>query len=239
MSRIEMIIFDLDGTLVNSFSDIAASVNETLDYFGCPLLEEKVVVQYIGDGVKMLIARSFGRSIFNNPDYEWPEEELNKYYKKYLEIYSQNLLNTTDLYPGVRETLGELRIYKKVILSNKNKSLTDRILRTVGIYEFFDFVFGGDSFSVRKPDPGPILSILEITGISANSAMIVGDSEKDIIAGKEAGIKTCAVTYGLRSYKELREYGPDLIVDDFRQLPGAIEGFPGRQDELSSPVRDR
>lgn len=239
MNRVEMIIFDLDGTLVNSFSDIAASVNKTLDYFGYPLLDERVVVQYIGDGIKMLVARSFGRSVFNDPDYQWPDEELDKYYKKYLEIYSANLLDTTDLYPGVRETLEKLNGYKKVVLSNKNRNLTERVLKALGIYNFFDFVFGGDSFSVRKPDPAPVFHVLEIAKVPADSAIMVGDSEKDIIAGKKAGVKTCAVTYGLRNYKELVKYRPDIIIDDFRQLPGVIGNFPGQQDGLSSPVQDK
>ncbi|MBO8132122.1 MAG: phosphoglycolate phosphatase [Candidatus Marinimicrobia bacterium] len=224
MDKTKLLIFDLDGTLVNSFNDIAESVNETLRNFGYNELDKKVAIQYIGDGIKKLVSRAFGKSLYNDSEHEWKEEELTKFYNHYVDNYEKNLLNTTVLYPCVKETIEKLKLMDTlmVVLSNKNERLSKKILEALKVKDYFDLIFGGDSFTTKKPDPNPILNILKYFSVSVDKAMIVGDSENDIIAGKNAGIKTCAVTYGLKPKEELEKHNPDYIIDEFKEILNII-----------------
>lgn len=206
--KIDLLIFDLDGTLVDSRRDITNSVNYTLEKFNLPELSLAEVMEFVGDGAQKLIERSFPGAT--------PEkfETALDIFKKH---YQEHIFDNTVLYPGVDETLAHFSTKKKVILSNKpvvfTQQIADRLLPGQ-----FDLVLGGDSFSARKPSPKPILKVLEEMNVPVTQTAIVGDGSPDILSGKAADIITCAVTYGFRTKKFLMQYEPDYCIDSFLQL---------------------
>ncbi len=207
-SQIDLLIFDLDGTLIDSRRDIANSVNHTLAKFNLPELSLDKVVEFIGDGAQKLIERSF-------PDITL--EKLETALDIFKKHYQEHIFDNTVLYPGVDETLAHFSTKKKAIISNKPVVFTQQIIEHL-FHGRFDLVLGGDSLPVRKPNPEPILKVLEEMNMPANQAAIVGDGSPDILSGKAAGITTCAVTYGFRTKEFLLQYEPDYCIDSFSKL---------------------
>src|SRR5208337_3078339 len=130
--------------------------------------------------------------------------------------YSRHLVDNTTVYPGVRETLAQLGAYRKAVISNKRESLSIKTLEQLGLSEYMDIIVGSDTVKERKPSPLPVRHVLSALGVSQEGAVIVGDSNYDIEAGKSAGIKTVAVTYGYRSADLLS--GADFIINSMNEL---------------------
>jgi phosphoglycolate phosphatase len=213
----DLIIFDLDGTLIDSRRDIATSVNELLVHFGKPKLENERIYGFIGNGVRRLLERSLPSA---------SPEEVERYLQVFLPIYRRHLLDTTRPYPGVRESLEILAKGRTLtVLTNKPREESVTVLKGLGLLSFFEIVYGGESFPRRKPDPIGITAMLENTGVARERALMVGDSRVDYETARNASIPICMVSYGLGA-SEIPELDPDFLVDDLRQLITIVNDNP-------------
>ena len=212
---IELILFDLDGTLIDSKADLICSVNRMLMLHGAGALEPEIVGGFIGRGMKNLLRQSLRASKVTHID-------LSEATITFEEIYTRHRLDETVLYPGVRKTLRILSPYKKIILTNKPKHHADAIVEALGIAPLFDGVFGGDSFEEMKPSPRPVLQVLARYGVAPHDALLVGDSTYDIKAGKAAQVWTCAALYGYHERAALLSCNPDFRVHGFTELPALL-----------------
>lgn len=209
----KLVIFDLDGTLIDSRLDLIHSVNAMLRHFERPELPGDVVASYVGDGAPMLVRRALG-----DPDDE-------RFFKQgldfFLAYYREHKLDYTHVYPGIPEALEQMRSNgvnrKMAVLSNKPVNPARAIVDALGLADFFVKVYGGNSFETKKPDPLGVNTLLQETGISPANAMIVGDSSIDVLTGRNAHIATCGVTYGFAPHT-LCEAPPDVIIDNPQEL---------------------
>ncbi len=209
MREIDLILFDLDGTLVDSRQDIFNAVNRMLDRLALPALPGETIVGYVGNGVRELIRRSLGPAHL---------DRLEEGTACFLEHYSAHLIDHTRLYPGVIDTLEGLGDKRKAVVTNKLEDLSRRILEGLGVSHHFTLVVGGDTVGKKKPSPAAIEWALGRLKVRPERAMIVGDSPTDIEAGRAAGIRTCGVTYGFKPPELVRAARPDLVIDDLRAL---------------------
>jgi len=208
----DIAVFDLDGTLVDSKQDIANSLNWTLTQLGNEPIPLAVIESFVGNGIMPLIKKSVEAA--GHPEME--EQALALFRERYWEC----LLDSTEPFPGVISTIETLKNrVKMAVVSNKLESYTHKILEGLDMARYFGgLVYGGDSLPVKKPDPAALLEIVNKLGGSTAKMVFVGDSAVDIETGKRAGAATIAVTYGYRDVEELRQAGPDLIIDRFDRL---------------------
>jgi phosphoglycolate phosphatase len=212
--KIRLLIFDLDGTLIDSRLDLVHSVNAMLRHFGRPELPDEVVASYVGDGAPMLVRRALG-----DPRDEGFVKEALEFFLGYYRVHK---LDHTQVYEGVTEMLSAIGNANGVrrqmaVLSNKPVHPSRAIVEALGLGEFFVQVYGGNSFETKKPDPLGARTLLQQTGAAAQEALIVGDSSIDVITGRNAGLWTCGVTYGFAPHT-LCEAPPDVVLDKPREL---------------------
>ena len=219
----DFLIFDLDGTLINSQKDISDAVNFTLKRLGMSKIEDSVIADYIGDGVLPLIEKCIKNSE--------KTISLQKAEKILLRYYEKNLLKHTKLYDGIREILSKLsRNFNLVVLTNKHYYLAEKILRGLDAIHFFSGVYGGDSFDVKKPDP-KLLQRMKIP--QKRKTTIIGDGINDIIFGNRAGIITCLAMWGFKSQKVLQEAKKqNLRIDFIFYQPGDILSLSAKETKL-------
>ncbi len=217
---IQLIVFDLDGTLADTKKDLALSVNAMREHLGLGPLPLEVVTSYVGHGVTILIKRALGDKA--------PDGNVEKGLAFFLDYYGRHLLDNTVAYPGVREALEELEDRKLAILTNKPARFSRTIVSGLGLAPYFFEIYGGDSFPLKKPDPMGIKTLMSHLSIPAEKTLMVGDSETDVLAGRNAGVWTCGVTYGFGP-QALEEAGPDLLVQDLRDLPPILDGRTGEE----------
>ena len=214
---VSLLLFDLDGTLIDSKTDLANSINLMLIDLGRSTLSEAAVGGFVGDGVRVLVRRCLTAT---DPNHRPPDDEL---HSKGIALmhshYANEMLKTTRLYPQVPETLAAFDKKRKAVVTSKEVRFTRIILEHFDIAKYFDAIVGGDTTPARKPDPGPVLEAMKQLGGSASETVMIGDSENDVIAGKRAGTYTCAVSYGFRSAEELRLTEPDVLIERFDRLP--------------------
>ncbi len=212
--KIKLLIFDLDGTLIDSRLDLIHSVNAMLKHFGRPKLPGDVIASYVGDGAPMLVRRALGD----------PRDEglVKEGLEHFLGYYREHKLDHTHLYDGIKAMLTAIRNAhgiprKMAVLSNKPVNPSRAIVEALGIAEFFLHVYGGNSFPTKKPDPKGAQTILKETGTSPQETLMVGDSSVDVITGRNATLWTCGVTYGFAPHT-LCEAPPDVVVDKPQEL---------------------
>lgn len=207
----QLLIFDLDGTLIDSALDLAISVNGTRRHMGLPELDLGLISSYVGDGAPVLIRRVMG------PD--MPEETVQTALEFFLSFYRLHALEHTRLYPGVREALEELYQRRKTltVLTNKPVRISADIMAALGLGDKFLRVYGGNSFELKKPDPIGVTTLMSETGIGPSETILVGDSHVDMQTARNAGVTACGVTWGFQTERMLAEQ-PDIVIDDMRQL---------------------
>ena len=213
-SALKLLIFDLDGTLIDSRLDLIHTVNAMLRHFKRAELPGDVIASYVGDGAPMLVRRALG-----DPKHEADVKEALEYFLTY---YRAHKLDHTHLYEGIREMLmagGNSNGVRRqmAVLSNKPVVPSRAIVDALGVAEFFIHVYGGNSFPTKKPDPHGVNSILRETKTRPKDALMIGDSSIDVITGRNAGLWTCGVTYGFAPHT-LCEAPPDVVVDSPREL---------------------
>lgn len=210
---IKLVIFDLDGTLIDSRLDLIHSVNAMLRNFGRAELPGEVVASYVGDGAPMLVRCALG-----DPD---DEDFFRQGLEFFLAYYREHKLDYTQVYPGIPEALKQIRSNgarrKMAVLSNKPVNPSRAIVDALGLADFFVKVYGGNSFDTKKPDPFGVKTLLQETGTAPANAMIVGDSSIDVLTGRNAGITTCGVTYGFAPHT-LCEAPPDVLIETPQEL---------------------
>ena len=200
---IKLLIFDLDGTLIESHRDILTAVNRTLEHFKISSVSEEEIKKIIGSGVFNCIIQKLSEHGINDIDQAKQIYEI---------IYSECMLQKTFVYSGVFEMLDSLNPYKKVVLTNKSHDFVGPILKGLGLSEYFVNYYGKEAFEKHKPDPLPILKIAKEFGISSNEILIVGDSKADILAGKKANSHTVGVSYGYGELAQLQELQADFLI---------------------------
>lgn len=231
LPRLQLLVFDLDGTLIDSRQDLVRSVNATLQHLGQPQLPEAVVASYVGDGAALLVRRALGLAPPSAGSRPMPPPELTAAQAEQLEAaltwflqhYHQHQLDCTRLYPGVEAALpGLKKTHRLAVLTNKPLRNTLGILEGLGVLPLFDRVYGGDSFPHKKPDPAGLRALLDEFSATASETLMVGDSHVDIRTGHNAGVWTCGVTYGFAP-QSLADHEPSFVVDTFPQLVEIIE----------------
>jgi len=213
-SQIKLLIFDLDGTLIDSRLDLIHSVNAMLRHLGRTDLPGDVIASYVGDGAPTLIRRALGD----------PRDEsvIKAGLEHFLTYYRAHKLDHTHVYDGVKDMLTVLHnsngVHRQMaVLSNKPVIPSRAIVEALGLAGFFTHVYGGNSFSTKKPDPKGAQTILKETRTRPEETLMVGDSSVDVITGRNAGLWTCGVTYGFAPHT-LCEAPPDLTIDKPHEL---------------------
>jgi phosphoglycolate phosphatase len=210
---VRALVFDLDGTLIDSKRDLALSVNATLEHMGRAPLESERIYGYVGHGAPMLVRRALGLGA--------RDTEVEEGHAYFLSYYRAHMLDNTVTYPGVRKGLELLKDHLMAVLTNKPVRFSQEILRGLGIAHYFRYVYGGNSFATKKPDPEGMNVLLRDFGASPREAMIVGDSEVDVRTAQNAGTWSCGVSYGLGT-EGLRLNAPDLMLDSLAELPAFL-----------------
>ncbi len=214
-NSIKLLIFDLDGTLIDSRLDLIHSVNAMLRHLGRAQLPGDVIATYVGDGAPMLVRRALG-----DPDDERVVREALDYFLSY---YREHKLDHTHVYSGIHEALTSVRQSQNAqprqmaVLSNKPVHPSRAIVDAVGLGHFFWQVYGGNSFPTKKPDPLGARTLLAEAGCRPKETVIVGDSSNDVLTGRNAGLWTVGVTYGFAP-QTLELTPPDVLVDSPAEL---------------------
>jgi phosphoglycolate phosphatase len=206
---IDLVMFDLDGTLADTGPDLADSVNYTRSCFELSPLPQQLIYTHVGRGVEYLLRHAVA---------EEAPSHFSEIMQVFLEYYQQHLLDKTVLYPHVTEVLDYFAEKRNAVVTNKLHHLALTVLRGLGIDNRFDTVLGGDSGAEKKPDPALLRLVLRQFQIIPANALMVGDGDTDIEAGKCAGVITCGVTYGLANKGDLVAAKPDFLIDDLAQL---------------------
>src|SRR6266852_5215180 len=210
LSSVRALIFDLDGTLIDSKQDLICSVNAMLVEMGRETLHEDTISGYIGHGAPKLVGRALGNGA--------TEEEREQALKFFLAHYEEHKLDLTCAYPGVAEALEELSEIPMAVLTNKPVRVSKRILEGLGMAKYFRAVYGGNSFETKKPDPQGVKKILKELGATAGEAILIGDSEVDVQTARNAGILAAAVNYGFGTH-DRAAYPADIYLDRLTDLP--------------------
>jgi phosphoglycolate phosphatase len=207
--KISLIVYDFDGTLVDTLFDIANAVNLSLSELGLRNLSCETICKYVGKGVERLMDQSIKGT--DCADLPLAVELFRKH-------YSENLMNHTRFYPFGREILDHFRDKKQAICSNKPEDFVRRILVSLESQHLFDAILGGDSLKSKKPDPEGLLNLLDRFQCPPEQAVLIGDSPVDIETGKRAGVYTCVVNFGFGNPKEIAMTEPDCSIDHLSEL---------------------
>ena len=217
-AKLKLLIFDLDGTLVDSRIDLANSINAMLKHLGRPELPPKVIASYIGDGAPMLVRRSLGDpGEPDSPSEEAGDRLMHDALTFFIAYYREHKLDNTYVYPGVIEALRKIRRSvngdrKLAVLSNKPVAPSRQIVTALGLDEFFFQVYGGNSFDTKKPDPFGARILLHEAGAMPEETVIVGDTDIDILTAQNIGMYSIGCTYGLAPHT-LEAAPPDVLVE--------------------------
>jgi phosphoglycolate phosphatase len=211
----KLLIFDLDGTLIDSRQDLANSVNAMLRHFHRPELPQEIIASYIGNGAPMLVRRSLG-----DPDDENFVQDALLYFMGW---YREHKLDHTYVYEGIKESLDAIcgsrngEPVKMAVLSNKPVGPSRAIVEALGLAQYFFQVYGGNSFHTKKPDPAGVQTLLEEAGARPEETVIIGDSDVDVLTARNAEIYSVGVTYGLAPHT-LEDAPPDVLIDKPQEL---------------------
>ncbi|MCI0336311.1 MAG: phosphoglycolate phosphatase [Acidobacteria bacterium] len=217
--KYQCLLFDLDGTLVDSRADLITSINLMLAELGHQTLPDSRVIKFVGEGARLLVERALGAAREVAPQ----NSEIDYALKVFRRHYRDHLLDQTRIYPEVEETLGHLAQIPKAVVTNKPYEFTTVLLDGIGLLQYFNVIFGGDSLSERKPAPLMLLEAARRCSAEPSKSLMVGDSRVDIAAGKAAGMKTCGYIPGFCGRAELVEAGADFLIERFSELRELVE----------------
>jgi phosphoglycolate phosphatase len=216
---LQLLIFDLDGTLIDSSRDLVISTNAMLRHVGRPEIDEKTVNSYVGDGAPKLVRRALGAHV--------SDEQFHAAYAFFIKYYREHSLENTELYPGIREALDELHGSDNVlaVLTNKPVRISYDILAGLGAANYFFRVYGGDSLPAKKPDPVGIKTLLKETKAARESTVMIGDSSVDISTARNAGVRAVGVSWGFKP-ESLNDPPADLIVHSAAEMVECLRLAP-------------
>ena len=213
----ELIIFDFDGTLINSIPDLTLAVNKMLSHFKFEPLTVEQVTPFIGNGAKPLVRRSLEKSMANQ---DVSDALLNEAFEIYFSAYKAVTCQDTFMYPGVLETLIDLdrKGYKMAICTNKPFGFIEPILDKLEIKKYFQIWIGEDSLPEKKPTATPLLYLVKELNTTIEKSIMVGDSKNDILAAQNAKMESIGVSYGYNYNEDISDYNPSIVVDNFADL---------------------
>ena len=213
-----LLIFDLDGTLIDSKQDLVISVNATLAEFKMPPLPDRIVQSYVGNGSAVLIRRAMGD--------EMPQGVVDEAHKFFLQYYRKHSLANTRLYDGIEEALSELSDggHRMAVLTNKPVKISFDILAGLKVGQHFFRTYGGDSLPNKKPDPVGIVQLMREAEESADTTLMIGDSGVDVQTARNANVKSCGVAWGFQP-EAFNTLPPDFVISEPRELVGELAGL--------------
>ncbi|MFT5425724.1 MAG: phosphoglycolate phosphatase [Gammaproteobacteria bacterium] len=226
LSQPEMVVLDLDGTLVDSVPDLAYSLDSMLQKLGMPDAGEMKTREWVGNGIERLVKRALSNNFAPDDLDKEPDASLfEKALPLFISEYKQNACKRSRLYEGVREGLDYLlqNDFKLACVTNKPSQFTNIVLETLGIQNAFGIVISGDTLAKKKPDPLPLLHAAEHFGVSASKALMVGDSVNDVSAARAAGFQILCVNYGYNHGQDIRLANPDLVIDSLAEFPNILQ----------------
>ena len=212
----QMVLIDVDGTLVDSVPDLAYCVNEMMKQLAMPTHGEDKVREWVGNGVERLVRRALIGQLDGEPD----ETLYEKAYPIFLELYAENTSKRSKLYPGVQEGLSYLKDagYRMGCVTNKAEQFTVPLLKELGVYDDFEIAVSGATLPKKKPDPQPLLHVAEFFGVEPERALMIGDSVSDVTAARAAGFQIVCMSYGYNHGMDIREAGPGAVIDSMAEL---------------------
>ncbi|ASP48739.1 phosphoglycolate phosphatase [Cognaticolwellia beringensis] len=217
-----VLLFDLDGTLVDSAPDLAAAINEMLVTLGLKVFPQDKIRSWVGNGARTLVERALHHSLKDNvaANDKYSEEEVNSAVAIFLKYYQRNLCVESVLYTGVKTTLLALKKqgYRLAIITNKPAEFIEPIVTGFGLSGIFELQLGGDSLKERKPHPLPLLYASTALNVSVNECIMIGDSKNDILAAKAANMQSIGLTYGYNYGEKISVYQPDWCLETFEEL---------------------
>ena len=222
VDRLKLLVFDLDGTLIDSARDLANSVNAALDHMGRPPLTDELIASFVGNGAAMLVRQALAAEEKISPN-EVHDEEIATAYAYFLAHYREHLLDNTFAYPGVADALKKLSgRFEIAVLTNKPVRPARRICEGLLLGEYFRVIYGGDSFPLKKPDPLGLNTIIAEAGVRPDETMMIGDSKVDVLTGRNAGAWSIGCQFGFGP-QNLHEEAPDILVDHASDWTSALD----------------
>jgi phosphoglycolate phosphatase len=213
----ELVLLDLDGTLVDSIPDLANAVNKTLVKFSIDERDINSIRSWVGNGVEKLLQRA----ISNDIDGEAVPELFDKAYDFFMDTYRKNMCAESTCYPGVREGIDYLKKQniKLGCVTNKSEQFTGPILEHLGLKNDMSIIIGGDTLAKKKPDPLPLLHAASVFDADPKQSLMIGDSVSDVKAARAAEFQIVCVSYGYNHGEDIRNTNPDAVVDSLAELP--------------------
>ncbi len=214
----QLVMFDLDGTLVDSVPDLTVAIDHMLRGLGRPVAGESKVRAWVGNGASVLVQRALSDSLEVSPDLD--VEQVRDGLALFMTFYGAATAERSVLYPGVRQCLDQLQQQNvtMALVTNKPLRFTEIMLEQLQLAEYFSVVLGGDSVALKKPDPEMLLTCQAHAGVSARHSLMVGDSKNDVLAARAAGSPVACVSYGYNHGEPIAQAGPDLVVDSLLAL---------------------
>ena len=217
----QMILIDLDGTLIDSVPDLAYCVDEMMRHLNMPLRGADKVRNWVGNGVERLVRRALIDRLDGEPD----EALYARAYPVFLELYAENTSKRSRLYPGVAEGLHYLKGagFPLGCVTNKAARFTEPLLRDLGIADYFSVTICGDALPKKKPDPQPLLYAAEFFKVAPQASLMIGDSVSDVKAARAAGFQIVCMSYGYNHGEDIRASHPDAVIDSLAEIRGLLE----------------
>lgn len=216
----ELVLIDVDGTLIDSVPDLAYCADQMMSQLDLPERGEDAIRQWVGNGVEKLVKRALVNSLDGEPDVDLFEKALPVFWR----LYENNICVRSRLYDGVVDGLDYMksRGYRLGCVTNKARSFTIPLLEQIGIAQYFEITICGDDTERKKPDPLPLLTAASELQVSPEDSLMLGDSKSDVQAARAAGFQIICMSYGYNHGEDIRRYEPDAVIDSMVELKDLI-----------------
>ncbi|WP_263078287.1 phosphoglycolate phosphatase [Endozoicomonas sp. Mp262] len=215
-----LVMYDLDGTLVDSVPDLAISIDKMLEDLGRPVAGIDKVRLWVGNGIPVMVKRAIADDMNGHQPGRVDQQLFEKGYERFKHHYAIEIGQHSHVYPGVMDFLETMNNQgvKQAIVTNKSEFFTEKLLQLMKIDHFFELSIGGDSLAEKKPHPMPLLHVMKHCGATTENSLMVGDSSNDIKAAKAAGVKVIGLPYGYNHGQPIEASNPDLVVKTLSEL---------------------